>query len=608
MHPLSLLCALLVLVSPVTAQDTQGAADGLVRQIRALQHDAGHYGDGFHDTCDVLSALARSPRRYNELDGPFFRRAAEWLVAERATAEHGTVREDAKLVLGLAGTITPRFTDVRDAALERIATVPIPADHDVLMALRTVEGMHVELVDLAWPRPPDDADLELLVLAADRAETLAEPATDEVAGWTRWARAARLRGLVPRALPPLPASRAEASLADLLADLDTVIACHGVPVTNVPQTADVELPGPPPHVVPGRELTAALEDAARFLDDHQEQGRFGLELPGWSGPEPGITALCLSAAIGLAAELERPTPAWVDDGLDYLVALQKPDGAIYDMGLAVYTTAAAIDALLDGGRPADATVVERARRFLLEAQADEGEGYSSEHDPHYGGIGYGGDERPDLSNTQMAVEAARRAGTPTDDPFFTRAMEFLEKNQNLGEDAPMAWPRAKGGRMVSGTDGGATYMPGNSPAGELRVGEDAWVARSYGSMTYALTKSFLLCGLEPDHPRVVAAVRWLGANFRVDVNPGFDPPEKGSDGLYYYYLAMARTLRLLPDRDFLDADGHVVPWRAELTRHLIDDQRTDGSWINEQSPRWWEGAPTLATGYAALTLLAAVSD
>ena len=32
----------------------------------------------------------------------------------------------------------------------------------------------------------------------------------------------------------------------------------------------------------------------------------------------------------------------------------------------------------------------------------------------------------------------------------------------------------------------------------------------------------------------------------------------------------------------------------------------DGSWVNHNAPRWWEGNPVLATSYALLTLGAAL--
>ena len=45
---------------------------------------------------------------------------------------------------------------------------------------------------------------------------------------------------------------------------------------------------------------------------------------------------------------------------------------------------------------------------------------------------------------------------------------------------------------------------------------------------------------------------------------------------------------------------------AEIRRLLSLQNSGDGSWLNEHSPRWWEGNPLLATSYALLTLEAAL--
>ena len=78
----------------------------------------------------------------------------------------------------------------------------------------------------------------------------------------------------------------------------------------------------------------------------------------------------------------------------------------------------------------------------MSLQADEGEGYSSDH-PYYGGIGYGGDERPDLSNLQMALEALSASGLEEGHAAYARAIAFLERCQNRSESNDVAF--VKGG-------------------------------------------------------------------------------------------------------------------------------------------------------------------
>lgn len=585
----------LLTLSPATAQqDTKGLADDLVRRVRSHQNADWSYGDSLEDTARVLDLLARSPRRYNELDGPFFRRAAELI----ASAEVGALPES-WIALALASSVTPTLRSARELALQRLAAGPFPATDEI--ALFALRGQ--TLLEVDWPAdlPAGDRSAATLTLLAEHPEAIEPPPLAEAVAWSRWARAARLRGLTPEERPELPQVWGDAQMAELLDALALVITLHGLP-DGAPH--DFEAPPLPEKVEQPLDVARSLEQGLAWFAAHQDGGTFGLGLPGWDGPEPGITALCLSAVMGACDQLERERPDYVDAGLDFLASQARIDGGIYDYGVKVYTTSVAIEALIDGGREQDQPIVQSARQFLVDVQADGGEGYSSEADPHFGGVGYGGDERPDLSNTHMALEAAKRAGEPTDSRFFRQALPFLERNQNLGEVAANSWPRAAGGTMVSGTDGGATYMPGNSPAGEDALGDEHYTARSYGSMTYALTKSFLICGLNKEDTRVSAAVRWLADHFTLETNPGFADPARGSDGRYYYYLAMARTLRLL-DSDLVDSDGNTIDWRNRLDQHLRQEQRIDGSWINEHSARWLEGAPPLCTAYAVLALLGA---
>ena len=311
---------------------------------------------------------------------------------------------------------------------------------------------------------------------------------------------------------------------------------------------------------------------------------------------------------GALCAVPAPRPADVQETIDgalaWLVGLQNEDGSIHDGKLANYNTSAAILALARSGDPRHAGVITRARDFLVGLQADEGEGYSTDHH-YYGGIGYGGDERPDLSNLQMALEALSVSGLESDHEAFQRAMVFLQRCQNRSESNDVSL--AEGGVvMVSGDDGGGTYMPGNSKAGSLELADGTAVARSYGSMSYALLKGYVFAGLERDDPRVQALWDWLQANYTLDVNPGFEfasNPTAAYQGLFYYFHTMAKALDLYGVDTITDGEGVQHAWRSELAGRVISMQsRIDGSWINENAPRWWEGNPLLATSYAMLTL------
>ena len=322
----------------------------------------------------------------------------------------------------------------------------------------------------------------------------------------------------------------------------------------------------------------------------------------FGAPEPGISALAARALLGSARAEVR---AQADPVLDWLKTLQKEDGSIYQRSLPVYVTSVAIMALASAGREQDREAIARAAGFLRATQADAGEGYS-EVDKYYGGIGYGGDLRPDLSNLQYALQALHDSGAEAEDPAYQKALKFLQRTQNRSESNPETYKRVGTDEPVrAGNDGGAAYMPGDSPAGYVEMPDGTLVARSYGSMTYALLKCYVFAGLPADDPRVEAAVGWIQRHWTLEVNPGFDAlrdPRGGFQGLYYYYLSLAEALAAAGIDQVAGADGALHPWRLELAAKLVAEQRPDGSWINEMADRWWEGNPVLCTAYALSAL------
>jgi squalene-hopene/tetraprenyl-beta-curcumene cyclase len=240
----------------------------------------------------------------------------------------------------------------------------------------------------------------------------------------------------------------------------------------------------------------------------------------------------------------------------------------------------------------------RAIAWLRDAQWDESEGVANTAD-WYGGAGYGNGKRPDLSNTQMMLDAMHDAGVSADDPAFARARAFLERAQNRKATNPAAWAQAgsgDGGFVYSGANGGESFA--SDEAGEGRYGEKLAVKslRSYGSMTYAGFKSLLYAGLSKDDPRVKDALGWISLHFTFDENPGL-----GQQGYYYYLHAMARALHASQEDTIRDAAGKDRAWRAELIDALVARQRGDGSWKNDVE-RWEEAKEPLATIYAVLAL------
>jgi squalene-hopene/tetraprenyl-beta-curcumene cyclase len=237
------------------------------------------------------------------------------------------------------------------------------------------------------------------------------------------------------------------------------------------------------------------------------------------------------------------------------------------------------------------------QKFLKADQWDEGEG-KTPADPFYGGAGYGHGKRPDLSNTQMMVEALHDSGLPPDDPAYKKALVFIQRCQMLGEISDQSF--AKGS-----TQGGFIYSPvsgGESKAETVDV-EGRAELRCYGSMTYAGFKSMLYAGLKPDDRRVQAALDWIRQHWTLEYNPNM-PDKQSRQGLFYYYHVFARALQAWGEPTVRDRAGREHIWRQELVEQLAKTQRPDGSWVND-ADRWMEGLPSLTTAYALLALQAA---
>jgi squalene-hopene/tetraprenyl-beta-curcumene cyclase len=345
------------------------------------------------------------------------------------------------------------------------------------------------------------------------------------------------------------------------------------------------------------ESRAAVGRALTYLEGTQKENG------SWQD-HPAMTGLVVTAMIGSGREDYGADSPVVRRGLDYIRSQAEPDGGIYDRYYAGYSTAVCAMTLVEAGLPQDRELIAGARRFLLGAQADRGEGIPPEQ-AQYGGWGYEphasgeGMHRADMSNTQFAVEAIRnleevaeedRAAAGTGEGARTRtelcyekAIVFLQRCQNLEEHNDQPW---------AGRDGGFVYRPGESKAGETPEGG----LRSYGGMTYAGLKSMIYARLSRDDPRVVAAYNWIRRHWSVTENPGL-----GQQGLYYYYLTMARALDAYGGEQVVDAEGRAHDWRAELVDQLLKVQRADGSWVNRNG-RWMEQIPDLVTAYSVLAI------
>jgi len=303
---------------------------------------------------------------------------------------------------------------------------------------------------------------------------------------------------------------------------------------------------------------------------------------------PGVTALVATSILHSGRSANDPMVA---RALKYLHGQVQTDGGIYAKGSRYrnYETCLAIlcFSLANQDGRYD-KILRRAEGLVKQIQWDGSEGYD-ETSVSYGGAGYGKHARPDLSNTTFLIDALKSLGRGPDDPAIQNALAFVSRCQNLETEhnnTKFATLNPDGGFYYTIAAGGSSQA-GNTADGGLR---------SYGSMTYAGLKSMIYAGVSPDDPRVKAAYQWIKKHYTLVENPGM-----GGAGLYYYLHTLAKALDAVGKEILIDEQGISRHWRQELAAALATSQQPDGSWANP-NPRWLEGDPQLATGYALLAL------
>ncbi len=323
----------------------------------------------------------------------------------------------------------------------------------------------------------------------------------------------------------------------------------------------------------------AVDKGLRYLREHR------LEDGSWS-KSVGVTALALRAYLQSHRKYDESDGVFITAPIDFILKHVNDDGSIGEsMHNRNYNTAVAITALQATGNPKYQETIRNAQNYLKGLQLDDTDGYPKEH-KYFGGIGYGGDERPDLSNQYLAIEALRATALDPKDPLWERALVFVSRSQNNSETNDQEW---------AGNDGGFTYMPGYSPHGGTG---------SYGGMTHAGLISLLFAGVDKNDPRVQAAYKWIQANYTLEDNPG----AKKKQGLFYYYHAFAKSMKAYAEPKITDANGVTHNWRNDLATKLLSVQDPDGAWVNTESGRWWEGNKDLVTAWSVIALNHAIND
>lgn len=544
--------------------DLEEPVDEAVAWLRGTQDRvSGCYGGGVEGTSWVLRAVAECRRQYRRIDGPFVAKALDALAARQD--KDGSIHDP-----GAAPEALRAQTALALMALNRHADEQSKEVLAKALAFAATNKVEPAGLDIGTPGSADEALKLVLGLLARRAKD---------GSWDG------PRGAVIETARALCAISAAAPLLGEHA--------QPKPLAALPKLEQADR----------AKALASIQRGAEYLAGQSLPQRPGIF--GFGGrPDAGLTAMALEGLQCVPEPRPAKIQAALDAGLAWLVSLQKPDGAIHDGQLANYCTSAAVMALARAGKPEYKPLIEKARDFLIRLQNDEAEGFSPDH-PFYGGNSYGDEQRPDLSNVQMALEALAASGLDKDNAAYKRALLFLQRCQNRSESNDIKIE--DGGKVVvSGDDGGSAYAPGMSKAGFIDLPDGRKVPRSYGSMSYALLKGYIFCGVPKDDPRMQALLVWLRKNYTLDINPGFSAakdPTEPYQGLYYYLHTMAKALSLYGEEEIVDSSGAKNPWRKQLCGRIVSMQnKADGSWSNQNSPRWYEGNPLLATSYALMAL------
>lgn len=366
------------------------------------------------------------------------------------------------------------------------------------------------------------------------------------------------------------------------------LVCAALPAV----AADKVVAGSKPDLSMKLELEGAIGKGLGWLANKQSAAGF------WSEPEyPAMSALALTAMQGdPSGTYKRKYASEIGKGYAWLLSNAKADGGIYADKLANYNTSIALMALLVANNPAYEPVMKKARNFIVGLQDRLGDDVAVN-----GGIGYGGSyKHSDIVNTAYALEALHytqylKSDVGNDpnakDLNWKAAQQFITRTQNLPGSNDQPWASDD-----PDNKGGFVYFPGDSKAGEQKLANGRTALRSYGTTSYAGLLSLLHAKVDRNDPRVKAVVEWLTKNYTLDENPGL-----GQEGLFYYFHTMAKALSAAGIDSLTLKDGSRVNWRQALAKRLLNLQKADGSWVNENG-RWMERDPLLATTYATIAL------
>jgi len=372
-----------------------------------------------------------------------------------------------------------------------------------------------------------------------------------------------------------------------------------------------------------KQANEAMTRGIEYLKQHQNEDG------SWSPKTgPAVTALAVTVM------LERPNisaddPA-VAKAVDYILDKAKPDGGIHEGVLQNYNTAICLSALSRiEGDPRVASVVSRAQRHLKELQwkraGEPGERSVDRDHPYFGGAGYGHGGRPDMSNTNLMIQALRDSGVPCTDPAYKRAVRFITRTQGVAQNEMHGDAIEQDGGFIYSTtlNTDLVGVPESKANPDLmdkakalekegvpveKIRSKITGLRTYGSMTYAGLKSYIYAmpaQMTRDDPRVKRAMDWIRSHYTLKQNPGM-PKGAEHQGQYYYYMTFGRAMDAWGASTIRTADDQRRDWANDLIEALTQRQQEDGSWTNTESSRWMEDDPNLVTAYALIALQSAI--
>ncbi len=314
-------------------------------------------------------------------------------------------------------------------------------------------------------------------------------------------------------------------------------------------------------------IDAAVARGRSWLLEHQSPGGAFAPLAQNAACPVALSSMALWALASTGSEPVDP----MRNAARFLLAYKQPDGGVYDPrhGLSVYTSGVALQALRSLTSvhefPEIADVLPGLDLFVYRARAPESLA-DAESDP-----------RKDLAGP---AEAQRLLQDTRYSPEEQRALEFLARSATLPTNAP-----------------------------PLRVRIPGWSGQraDLGPFSYEDVLPFVYLPLEADQQVALRAYEALRTYYDLERNPDLTKRYgelgflSGTQGLYYYYLLVARALsaRGLPWIDL--ASGARRDWVRELSVKLLSLQRAEGAWKNADG-RWWEQEPVLVTSYALLAL------